>query len=84
MKSYLRNNILSGTPVHKGYREKALTILETGRLSAKDKKMNVYVHTQKKNFCELYGKNEGMEQCCQRQDMDQEIITADTYFQSPS
>jgi hypothetical protein len=61
-KSYLRNNILSGTPGHKGYSEKALTILETSRLSVKDKKLNVFVHTQKKNFSELYWKNEGMEE----------------------
>jgi hypothetical protein len=46
----MRNNILSGTPGHKGYSEKTLTILETGKLSAKDKKVKVYVHTQKKNF----------------------------------
>jgi hypothetical protein len=44
--SYLRNNNLFGTPGHKGYSEKAPTILETERLSAKDKKKNVYVHTQ--------------------------------------
>jgi sulfate adenylyltransferase subunit 1 (EFTu-like GTPase family) len=65
-KSYLRNNILAGTPGHKGYSEKTLTVLETARLCFKDKKLNVFVHTQKKDFCELYWKKEGMEQCCQR------------------
>jgi hypothetical protein len=69
IKSYLRNNILSGTPGHKGYSEKALTVLETARLSVKHKKLNVFVHTQKKNFCQLYWKNEGMEECCQRYNM---------------
>jgi hypothetical protein len=52
-KSYLWNNILSGTSDHKGYSEKALTVLETARLSVKDKKLKVFLHTQKKNFCEL-------------------------------
>jgi hypothetical protein len=55
-KSYLGNNILSGTPGHKGYSEKALTVLETARLSVKDKKFNVFVHTQKKKLYELYWK----------------------------
>jgi hypothetical protein len=68
-KSYLRNNILSGTPGHKEYGKKALTVLETARLSVKDKKIKVFVYTQKKDFCELYWKNEGMEECCQRWDI---------------
>lgn len=45
-KSYLRNNILCGTPGHKGHSEKALTVLETARISVKDKKW----YTQKRRI----------------------------------
>jgi hypothetical protein len=52
-KSYLRNNILSGTPGHKGYSEKAVTIFEIARLSLREK-LDAFVHTQNKNFCVFY------------------------------
>lgn len=74
-KSYLRNNILSEQPGHKGYSEKALTVLETERLSVKDKKW--YTHTR------------GISVTCtgkikERKNVVSDIITADSYFQLPS
>jgi Mn2+/Fe2+ NRAMP family transporter len=57
-KSYLRNNILSGTPGHQGYSEKAVTVFEIVRLSLKQKSGCICTYTKEEFLCVLLKKME--------------------------